>query len=205
MKIEEEKSFLEFLKNNYSDRFERLKIDIYQKNWFYKLFYNKFSTAEYILKYVQKKYKKTFSLQTSIEYFYEDEIENFKKIQNKSYKKDFLNFLIENNILKDLFYVKEEKGITFIGNYCESLKRKIKKEPELETGIIFGTSYFNGRESDYETLIEIVTIDEYLVPAYQFLKIRTGVYFLSRNKDKDKQYYKKENHYDSNGYGTHYM
>lgn len=207
MNQEEVNLFIDFLKNNYSSTMECIQNDIYTKNWFYRFFYKRFSTPEYIFKYVQKKYKISFkSLEMAFKFFYEREINNFEH-NRKEEKNKILSFLIENNMEETFFSVNKEGDNTYIGDYTQFAERKVKKNKDLEEDYVFDNYFYDNENSysDYDTLIEIITIDAYIVPCYKITKIKEGYYFVERVENKDLRFSKESKHYDPRRYGTHYM
>jgi hypothetical protein len=133
--------------------------------------------------------------------------EMFPKWQYPTYEanllKEVVKFQKENFDLKQIEHTYIHNGYTIIGEQTEYIDRAIKKLENSEQTTVYERSYFEDSESDYETAIEIVTTEIYVVPKYKYTKIDNNTLFVCR--DTNKCYFKSSYQYDMKSYGTQWM
>lgn len=133
--------------------------------------------------------------------------EMFPKWEYPTYEvnllKEVVKFQKENFDLKQIEHTYIHNGYTIIGEQTEYIDRAIKKLENSEQTTVYESPYFENSESDYETAIEIVTINTFVVPQYKYTKIDNNTIFVCR--DTNKCYFTGSRQYDMRSYGTQWM
>ncbi len=133
-------------------------------------------------------------------FFPEEELKTYKDSQ---LLKNIVKFKL-NNFGSFHSIPQYEIGKTIIiGEETMFADRALKKLSDCQETVVYEPHYHNGTEKDYETAIEIVTIDEFKIPAFRYIKLEENLVFVK--PDKGKRFFKNSYEYDMKSYGKAWM